>query len=267
MGRSNLEVQITKNYDMFQRMDGNRTVLEPRVKKIINSIREVGYVLNPIIVNENMEVIDGQGRLEALKRLHLPVYYICSKGIGLKECIAMNINQSNWSLMDYVTSYAETGNESYQRLKDINDLYGDKFNFNVITYALTLRSFKNIKNIKEGAFVCDENEFERAKEILQWLTRFIPVCSRLKGCIELYYQVLIFCYIDQEVDAKKLQEKVFALQANMIPVVTILQALEVIEDIYNSRAKTKVYIKTDYRKWQDEKNKWYSKKYGERYND
>lgn len=267
MAKTNIEVQVTKNYDIFQRMDGNRAVMELRVKKIINSIKAVGYVLNPIIVNENMEVIDGQGRLEALKRLKLPVYYISAKGIGLKECIAMNINQSNWSLMDYIGSYAETGNESYKRLKDLYDVYGNNFTLNTIMFAITLKSMRNIKNIKEGDFVCSEEECDRANGLLMWLTQFTPVLSRLKGCIELYYQVLIFCHIDKEVDTKKLQEKIFALQANLIPVVTILQAVEVIEDIYNNRAKSKVYIKTNYRKWQDEKNKWYSSKYGDRYND
>ena len=103
---TNYKVLVTNDYDMFKRLEGNRSVTELRVKKISNSIKTVGYVMNPIIVNERFEVIDGQGRLEVLRRLELPVYYIVVNGIGRKECIAMNINQTNWSLYDYIQSYA-----------------------------------------------------------------------------------------------------------------------------------------------------------------
>lgn len=66
----------TKKYSQFKRLDSNRTVKTGRVNKIKQSIEKVGYVQSPIIVNEKMEVIDGQGRLEALKQLQIPVDYI-----------------------------------------------------------------------------------------------------------------------------------------------------------------------------------------------
>ena len=65
-------VRQTNNYMKFQILKGNRNVSQSRVNKIIASINRVGYITNPIIVNEHMEVIDGQGRLEALKTLQLP---------------------------------------------------------------------------------------------------------------------------------------------------------------------------------------------------
>lgn len=68
----NYKVYVTDKYSIFRRLSGNRDVKEARVKKIMRSIEKVGYIPNPIIVNENMEVVDGQGRLEAVKRLGLP---------------------------------------------------------------------------------------------------------------------------------------------------------------------------------------------------
>lgn len=59
-------VYRTNNYDQFKRLVGNREVNPKRVKTIKKSVEEIGYIPNPIIVNENMEVIDGQGRLQAL---------------------------------------------------------------------------------------------------------------------------------------------------------------------------------------------------------
>ena len=41
------------------------------------------YLVSPILVNEKMEVIDGQHRLQAQKELNLPTYYIKNKGYDL----------------------------------------------------------------------------------------------------------------------------------------------------------------------------------------
>ena len=79
-------VNRTTDYSLFKRLEGNRNVLEIRVKRITASIKKVGWIQNPVIVNEKMEVIEGQGRLEALKRLGMPVDYIIVPGIGLDEC-------------------------------------------------------------------------------------------------------------------------------------------------------------------------------------
>lgn len=84
------EIQRTNNYYMFKRLEGNRFVDPKKVNKLKKSIDEVGYISNPIIVNEKMEVIDGQHRLEALKELGKPVEYIVQKNLDIKEVLFMN---------------------------------------------------------------------------------------------------------------------------------------------------------------------------------
>ena len=101
------KVFATMNYDQFKYLDGNRSVKDGRVNKILNSIDEVGYIPAPIIVNEKMEIIDGQGRLEACRRRKIPISYLVIKGIGINECTAMNINQSNWTINDYIERYKD----------------------------------------------------------------------------------------------------------------------------------------------------------------
>lgn len=86
-----MEIFRTNKYEIFKQLKGNREVSPKRISKIINSIKEVGYIINPIIVNEKMEVIDGQGRLEALRILKMPVDYIIQDGIGIKECISIKL--------------------------------------------------------------------------------------------------------------------------------------------------------------------------------
>ena len=100
-------VYRTTDYDLFKRLEGNRAVLSNRVNKIIKSIKKNGYIMNPIIVNEKYEVIDGQGRLEALRVMNLPVDYIVIKGLGREQCIALNAYSTIWSMVDYISAYCE----------------------------------------------------------------------------------------------------------------------------------------------------------------
>lgn len=103
------------NYDVFKRLPDNRDVLESRVNKLIASITE-RYICNPIIVNERMEIIDGQGRFEARKALGLPIHYIIVAGATAEDCRRMNKYNTSWTILDFAKSYAKKGLASYQLL-------------------------------------------------------------------------------------------------------------------------------------------------------
>ena len=81
MKESKFKIYETTSYSQFKTMEGNRAVKDGRVNKIVESINKIGYVLSPILVNEKMEVIDGQGRLSALERDKLRLRRkLCSQG-------------------------------------------------------------------------------------------------------------------------------------------------------------------------------------------
>lgn len=84
----------------------------------------------PILVNENMEVIDGQHRLEALRELGESVYYIVADGLRLGDVQTLNTLSRNWGPIDYAKSYIETGNKDHQHYLDIKAKY--HFNHRVI---------------------------------------------------------------------------------------------------------------------------------------
>lgn len=113
---------VTKDYGMFKRLVGNRGIDLQRVARIKKSIEE-RYVKSPITVNKHYEVIDGQGRLAALKELGLPVYYVVDEEAGLDDCIRMNINTTQWNITDYVYSGRDRGIEDYTKLASLLDRY------------------------------------------------------------------------------------------------------------------------------------------------
>lgn len=242
-------VYETNDYAMFKRLEGNRAVLEGRVLRIMSSIKNVGYVLNPIIVNENYEVVDGQGRLEALKRLNMPVHYIVVEGIGISECISMNNNMVGWKVDDFIRSYAETGNESYKMLVRLMDEYGSDFNLTVISNALMNSRVFAQERVRRGKMTCTEDDYNRAKTVLEYDRNFLPIINSVGGMKDMYYSVIQFCFLSDFVDNEKLINKMFRLQASLKPAAKIEQALECVEDVYNDRNRgERVYIEHEYLK-------------------
>ena len=78
-------VYETTDYEQFGKLKGNRNINEAQVIGIRNSIEKIGYQPVPILVNERLEVIDGQHRLEAARTLGIPIYFIIQKGAGRGE--------------------------------------------------------------------------------------------------------------------------------------------------------------------------------------
>lgn len=109
----------TSDYDKFKFMLGNRNINLSSVKKIEESISQNGFKMCPILVNEKFEIVDGQHRFNALKDLGLPIYYVIENGLNIEDCKNLNINAKNWTLDDYVESYASLGYEEYIKLLNL----------------------------------------------------------------------------------------------------------------------------------------------------
>ena len=173
------DVMRTTNYFAFKTLDGNRNVTEKRIAKIMESIQAVGWISNPIIVNENMEVIDGQGRLEALKRLGMPVEYRVVKGLSIRECREMNDANQPWQVNEFVKSFADTGNKSYQRLQQLIDMYH-------VPVRDILRLMNRDRNLskarlKTGEWEMENADFGTALKRLPIYTGYMEVFKRFKG--------------------------------------------------------------------------------------
>lgn len=100
------------DYSKFKRLPGNRDVVATRIGKLTASLNS-GYIKNPISVNEKMQIIDGQGRFEAMKSLGLPIHYYIIPKAGLEECQKLNKYNTTWKALDFAKSYASSGKKSY----------------------------------------------------------------------------------------------------------------------------------------------------------
>ena len=73
--------------------------------------------LHPIIVNEKLEIIDGQHRFTAAKNLGQEIFYIIDKNPASQKIIAYNTTQKNWKLEDYLNYWCNKSNENYLKLE------------------------------------------------------------------------------------------------------------------------------------------------------
>lgn len=228
------QVYTTSDYAKFKRLTGNRDIPESRISKIIESIQSIGWVHNPIVVNEHMEVIDGQGRLTALKRLKMPVEYVIALGASTKECIYMNMNMVNWKLPDFVKSYAEQGNENYQRLVKLMEKYVGG-NLNIISTALYRVSKSRLRAIKDGSLQLTEEQYQAAIPRLEFVEPLLRKLNpkKLPGSLITLMQTLVYYFDYDEVDKDRLAYSIEKYIYNSTPWVSHPDCEREVENVYN----------------------------------
>lgn len=236
-----IEVFETNDYGLFKRLKGNRDV--NNVKGIVRSIKQVGYIMNPIIVNENMEVIDGQNRIEALQQLELPVHYYVVNGATIDTARALNLGRANWKPLDYAKSYAEEGDTSYQLLIKILD-ESEKIGIN-ISIAEAVGIMKNevdkcknaSKIIKEGTFKTNKSEYVRAINNIGCLKKFDSSYEKIEGERRLIITGLCFCMNVEGTDIIRLTNIVKKNYPFIAPVATGEPFLRELSLLYNKSLK------------------------------
>jgi disulfide oxidoreductase YuzD len=112
----------TTNYDMFGYFDGNRDTNESHIKNLMESLADKQIPV-PIVVDERFRVADGQNRLEACRRLGIPVYYIIVKNLTLKDVKRLNSNVKTWSWQQHMESFIDLGYEDYKTYKEFFNSY------------------------------------------------------------------------------------------------------------------------------------------------
>jgi hypothetical protein len=110
------KIETTKEYAKFKLMTGNRPIDYNHVKRLKRSMQEDPQLFpsNPIQVNENGYIIDGQHRRQAAQELDIPVYYIVNKGSTLDETRVLNVTQRRWTLIDFAESFAASERKDYR---------------------------------------------------------------------------------------------------------------------------------------------------------
>lgn len=240
---------ILRDYDVsrLKKLVGNRSVDDIRLNKIKRSVEKIGWIKPLIIVNEKNEVIDGQGRVEIAKQYNLPIDVKVIKGLTIDDCMAMNIDQTNWKLMDFIKSYSQQGNDNYKRIESLIKHYK---NSSITTIAYTFQDTKwDTRMVKEGKAKCSLEQYEKAVDMLDWLDEYDDYLTGKVGGSEAYKIALLFIRKHTDADLIRLKQCVqnHKWQTNETAG-NIEQALDILTELYNYRLGkgNKIYFNHEY---------------------
>ena len=229
-----IKIYETRDYSIFNRLKGNRDVTNTRVGIIKASIESIGYISNPIIVNEKMEIIDGQGRLEALKQLDMPVEYRVVDAIGIDECRAMNLKPTSWSIEDFVKSYAEYGNENYRRIWSLYEKYNLPLS---VIFALSKNTSKSGRKsqdeLRNGTYTLTSENMAKVDDVCEYLANFKDIQKKIGGRSDLFYGCIGWIALQPKVDLARLNVSLHQQYKTITPFARTEDSLSEISEVYN----------------------------------
>lgn len=249
------KVYKTSDLSIFKQIDGNRVPNIQHVRRLADSIRTYGMKCNPILVNERMEVIDGQHRLMAAKEAYSFVYYIVIQGYSLNEVHTLNLNQKNWSKKDFMDGYANMGIDSYVKLKAFYEKNND-FTFNdCIALCQNIGSGSTRSLATQTAVNKVKSDTIQIFEEGTWRTGNMDVAQDMANKIRMiktYYVgynrmtfvgTMITLLNNKNFDFNEFMHKLKLQPFALVDCANREQYRNLIEDIYNYRSRNKINLK------------------------
>lgn len=238
-----MEIKITKNYEIFKFKKENREINFNKLMKLKATLLENGRQIIPIICNKNMEVIDGQHRLAALRELNWEVMYYIDDVVTNKDLISINNTQNNWRMMDFIHYYSSLGDKSYIRLEEICKKYND-IPLKVILAAISKNKYIKEIMIKEGNINFEDEDFEIGIEALEFITN---IKNNIKVKItnqSIFFFLVIKTYYLNDIDRNKLYECIINRYGTE-NYGNSIQCAAVIEHWYNFKSRIYRYISNE----------------------
>lgn len=245
---ASVTIESTLDYRQFKLMGGNREVDYNHVKRLKEEMQVDPDLLSsePILVNENMYVVDGQHRLKAAEELGLPVWYTIRKGATVDMARRMNVTQKRWQLMDFAKSYAEGGNMDYVTFMRTANQYSNIAPGIVMKYLLGGQKHQSSTDFRRGNFKILDLD-----QAVEWLKRLDEI-SRLTH-VKLNTPMafaLMQMFKDEDTSEGEFEWSLFHKKLELHdgarqlfnPSSSVRNCLRSIEDVYNFMSKSRVRL-------------------------
>jgi hypothetical protein len=254
------KVYKTNDLSIFKTIEGNRPPNPQHIKRLSESIKQNGFLCNPILVNEKMEVIDGQHRLLASKETKTSIYYIVLDGYNLNEVHTLNLNQKNWAKKDFMDGYAQMGIEPYIKLKKFYKLNKDFLFSDCIAMCSNISSDKNncISKKFTPSRASKSHGYSMIREVFEegtWKGKDFELAQKNANKIRLikpYYKnynrsgfvgTMLSLLTNKDFDFNEFMHKLRLQPTALVDCANRTQYKSLIEDIYNYRSRNKVNLR------------------------
>lgn len=180
---------------LFGKNQENRAYNHGHLQKIKKQLLTSMDVMPPITVNKiTNHIIDGQHRLRAYQELiaagtldpstKIEVKYVEIPVENEKQAIIdANTNSKNWSLDDYIASYAKAGIVSFVKLDEwckLHPLASDNGNSKFRYGAAIITGKRCSSDLKNGSFTFNDEDLEKADEVHAEMLEIVDLFG-LKG--------------------------------------------------------------------------------------
>ena len=240
------KVYYTKELSKFKRIETNRPI-EPRVQKIIDSMKKDGLMYCPIMVNPQGYVLDGEHRIYSARKVGCGIYFTINYDVQtLEECerymISYNKLVNKWGKFQFLGHYVKRNLQSYVTLEKFIEEFPT---FSVTDCVMLLNNNSNYPgtdDFEQGKWVHQNVDIGRkwGNFILE-IQKYFPEGGRalfIRSMINILNKVENFS-LDQ-----------FLYKCSLVPHQLSVQAdrksyYRMIEDVYNYKQKgnTKLYIR------------------------
>lgn len=246
-------IKKTDDYTIFKKHSGNRGIIPYNVKKLVSSISMKNLLhLKPIVVNKDMEVLDGQHRLEAAKDLGIPVYYEIHSDYEPQDIALMNV-QDQWKKEDFLRFYVSQGLSNYIELEKVMKKYN-------ITFSLALQIFgdkedydsKHKTDFRKGTFKFPTgDDLQESLDILDKITKTVDyIYPKMRGNTT-YIKTARFASglraflaikaVDFDIFLRKLEIRLDLIR----PCANTVSFINMFKSIYNWRNKSPILTEED----------------------
>jgi len=228
-------IKSTTQYSLFGFLPGNRSINPHHVRALSTSILANNLLeQHPIIVNEKMEVVDGQHRLEVARVNHLEIYYIVKKGATLTEVHLLNSAVRPWGLDNYLRSYCELGKQDYIQLREFCREHGIATSQGAVllrgvSHNMSATGIRS--DFKMGTFTITDLAYaEAVVSLLEEITPYLAPKVRTDRDLMFSLGKLIRM---KGFDTKRFREKLHSAALRIERQANVRGYLKILEDIYN----------------------------------
>ena len=229
----------TMNYDKFSFVASNRGLNSHHIEEIESEIKRHDLRHeNPVKVNKEHEIIEGQHTFQASKNLGLSIIYTYTD-MNVSDIGLFNSVQKSWSYRDILNHYCVEGSKDYLELYAFTKKY--PYPITTLIILLTGENTKQIlKDFRKGEFVISQSLLgvEAILLKIREYKEFDDKIFRHKTFVLTYFDLLTHPDFDHET----MVHKVSVVPDRFIKQGTQKEYLRMLEDIYNYRNRKPIRL-------------------------
>lgn len=240
------KIYETKNYDMFKYRDDNRDVKDEKgklirphhVEHLMETISKIGQ-RQPISVDSENYVIDGQHRIEACRQLNIPITYIIdNRKTSTNDLIEIQIKEE-WTLKERAISFS-IDDDNYQWYNIFAKKYPE-FSHTLKVQMLTNTPDRNQKledDFRVGKFkVKSYNKAIETAEMVRKFAVYYPGYKK-RG----FVSAILHIKEHKDFDLGRMLRKMPILCKQLMDFSKTKEYIQTLEDMYNWKETKKVYF-------------------------